>query len=270
MVGLEQVKEGWNAFTSSYDDEITPFSTTVAESTLNLIGPKTGAELLDIAAGGGALSIPAARDGARVTAIDFSTSMVELLNRKAAQAGLQNLTAYEMDGTALEFEDEKFDLTCSQWGIMLFPDRKPALREMCRVTKKGGKGVMVVFGPPPQVPLFSLGLQALHMAVPTFTPPANSPLFSLQDPSRLKAEMEEAGFSGVSVSSQVNNMAVASGESLWHTLERSAPAAAGLLRQFSDAQKADALARLGELLRDRYGEAPYQLPTMTHVGIGTR
>ena len=270
MAGLEQVKEGWDAFASSYDEGITPFSTKVAESALDLLGLTAGADLLDIASGGGALSIPAAKQGARVTAIDFSTRMVELLNRKAEQAGLENLTAYEMDGTALEFEDEKFDLACSQWGIMLFPDRKPSLREMCRVTKKGGKGVMVVFGPPPQVPLFSLGFQALHMAVPTFTPPANSPLFSLQDPSRLKAEMEEAGFSRVSVTSQAHNMAVASSQSLWNILERSAPAAAGLLQQFSAEQKANAVARLGDLLRERYGETPYQLPMMTHVGIGKK
>lgn len=270
MAGLEQLKEGWDAFASSYDEGITPFSTKVAESALNLVGLTAGAELLDIASGGGALSIPAARRGANVTAIDFSTAMVELLNAKAAQAGLQDLTAYEMDGTALEFEDEKFDLACSQWGIMLFPDRKPALREMRRVTKKGGRGMMVVFGPPQQVPMFSLGFQALHLAVPAFTPPANSPLFSLQDPSRLKSELEEAGFSDVRIASQVHHMTVASAESLWNTLEHSAPAAAGLLQQFSDAQKAAAVAKLGDLLRDRFGEAPYQLPATTHVGIGTK
>lgn len=84
---------------------------------------------------------------------------------------------------------------------MLFPDRKAAVREACQVTKKGGKDVMVVSGPPQQVPLFSLGFQALRMAVPAFTPPTNSPLLSLQDPLRLKAEMEEAEFSAVSVTS---------------------------------------------------------------------
>jgi ubiquinone/menaquinone biosynthesis C-methylase UbiE len=242
----------------------------VADSALELVGLTAGAELLDIASGGGALSIPAARQGANVTAIDFLTAMVELLNRKAAQAGLTNLTAHEMDGTALEFENEKFDIACSQWGIMLFPYRKPALREMCRVTKNGGRGMMVVFGPPQQVPMFSLGFQALRLAVPAFTPPANSPLFSLQDPSRLRSEMEEAGFSAVRVTSQVHNMAVGSSQSLWNILERSAPASAGLLQQFSDAQKVAGVAKLGELLRDRFGDAPYQLPITTHVGIGTK
>lgn len=42
--------------------------------------------------------------------------MVELLNRKAAQVRLTNLTAHMMEGTALEFEDDTFDLACSQWG----------------------------------------------------------------------------------------------------------------------------------------------------------
>jgi ubiquinone/menaquinone biosynthesis C-methylase UbiE len=205
-----------------------------------------------------------------VTAIDFSSAMVDLLNRKAAQVSLSNLTAHEMDGTALEFEDEKFDIACSQWGIMLFPDRKAALSEMRRVTKRGGRGVMVVFGPPQEVPLFSLGFKALNLAVPSFTPPANSPLFSLQDPAQLRTEMSEAGFSDVRVESQTHNMTVASGESLWNMLERSAPASSGLLQKFSAEQKADARAKLTDLLRDRYGEAPYEIPTMFHVGIGSR
>jgi hypothetical protein len=65
-------------------------------------------------------------------------------------------------------------------------------------------------------------------------------------------------------------MAVASSQSIWNIWERSAPASAGLLQQFSADQKAAAVAKLGDLLQDRFGEAPYQLPITTHVGIGTK
>lgn len=76
MVGLEQSKEGWDAFATPYDDGITPFSTKVAETALNLVGLAAGAGPLDIAAGGGALTIPAAKQGARVTAPPWSNCSI--------------------------------------------------------------------------------------------------------------------------------------------------------------------------------------------------
>jgi ubiquinone/menaquinone biosynthesis C-methylase UbiE len=140
-----------------------------------------------------------------------------------------------------------FDVACSQWGIMLFPDRRKGLLEMARVTKPGGKGVMVVFGPPQRVQFFSLFFQALRMAVPSFTPPQNSPLFSLQDPDVLKREMEEGGFREVQVETLEHHMEVMSGDHLWTTLQSSAPPIAGLLRQFTDEQQAAARATLRDL-----------------------
>jgi ubiquinone/menaquinone biosynthesis C-methylase UbiE len=43
-----------------------------------------------------------------------------------------------VDGHDLELEDDTFDITASQFGIMLFPDRPRALAELARVTKPGG------------------------------------------------------------------------------------------------------------------------------------
>jgi ubiquinone/menaquinone biosynthesis C-methylase UbiE len=39
------------------------------------------------------------------------------------------LEARVMDGTALELDDATFDVACSQFGIMLFPDRHKGLLE---------------------------------------------------------------------------------------------------------------------------------------------
>jgi len=56
---------------------------------------------LDVAAGTGALSIPAARLGAQVMATDISPAMVKRLNARAREEGLPNLDARVMDGLAL-------------------------------------------------------------------------------------------------------------------------------------------------------------------------
>lgn len=270
MVNLEQMREGWDRFASGYDEGITPFSTRVAEDALRIAGVTAGLKLLDIAAGGGALSIPAARMGAEVLAADFSPAMVELLQQKAQEHGLSNLEARVMDGNALELDDGAFDVACSQWGIMLFPDRRQALREMARVTRPGGKGMMVVFGPPQRVQMFSLFFQALATAIPTFTPPQNSPLFCLQDPQDLRKEMEAAGFRDVRVETQEHHFEFQPGDHLWNTMEFSAPATAGLLQQFTSEQQAAARRALDELLRAQYGDGPARLPTVTHVGVGVK
>jgi cyclopropane fatty-acyl-phospholipid synthase-like methyltransferase len=61
MANLEQMREAWDRYAVGYDEAITPLSMRVAEDALRIAGVEPGTRLLDIAAGGGALSIPAAR-----------------------------------------------------------------------------------------------------------------------------------------------------------------------------------------------------------------
>ncbi len=270
MANLEQMHEAWDRYAGAYDQTITPFSMKVAEEALRIAGVGAEVRLLDIAAGGGALSIPAARLGADVLATDFSTAMVELIKLKAQQQELPNLQARIMDGTALDLEDDTFDITCSQFGVMLFPDRRKGLSEMARVTRPGGKGVMVVFGPPQRVQFVSLFFQALRTAVPNFTPPQNSPLFSLQNPDDLRREMEEAGFRDVRVETVDQSMEVQSADHLWTTMQSSAPAIVGLLSQFTEEQQTAARRALSDLLRTQFGGGPAKLVVATHVGVGIK
>ena len=53
-----------------------------------------------------------------------------------------------MDCHALELPDDRFDVTGSQFGVMLVPDQPRALREMVRVTKPGGRVLVIAYGPP--------------------------------------------------------------------------------------------------------------------------
>ncbi len=270
MTTLEQMREAWDRYAGAYDEAITPFTMMVAEDALRIAGVGPGARLLDIAAGGGALSIPAARLGAEVLATDFSPAMVERIKRRAQQEGISNLEARVMDGTALELEDNTFDVACSQFGIMLFPDRRKGLSELARVTKPGGKGVMVVFGPPQRVQFFSLIVQALRTAVPSFTPPQSSPLFSLQNPNDLRREMEEAGFRDLRVETLTHTLETQSADHLWTTAQSSAPAIARLFSQFTDEQHRAARKALAELLHAQFGDGPAKLGVEIHVGLGVK
>src|SRR5690606_25428027 len=128
----------------------------------------------------------------------------------------------------LELEDDAFDISGSQLGIMLFPDRPRALAELARVTRPGGRAMMVVFGPPPNVEAFAFFFRALRTAIPGFTPPPQSPLFSLQDPDALRSEMTAAGLKDVRVDTVDHDLEVQSATQLWDMLTSGAPPAGAL------------------------------------------
>ena len=73
-----------------------------------------------------------------------------------------------MDAHALELDDDSFDLTGSQFGVMLVPDQPIALREMVRVTKPGGRVLLIAYGPPAEFETFQFFIAALQAVVPDF------------------------------------------------------------------------------------------------------
>jgi SAM-dependent methyltransferase len=113
----EQTRNSWNNIAANYDTFVTPKNIGLAEEALRLAGLRPGMRFLDVAAGSGALSIPAARLGAQVLSVDFAPVMVERLNARACDEGLSGLEACVMDGHALDLEDDTFDISGSQNGV---------------------------------------------------------------------------------------------------------------------------------------------------------
>jgi len=271
MANLEQMQQAWEEYAEAYDKAITPISTRVGEEAVRAAGVGPGMRLLDIAAGGGALSIPAARGGADVIAVDYSRAMVGLLQRKARDMGISNLEVRFMDGTALELETATFDVACSALGIMLFPDRAKGLREMARVVKPGGKGVMVVFAAPQRVLFISLFFQAMAQAIPGFAPPQNSPLFCLQDMEQLRREMTDAGFSDVQVQQFETDLEVESADHWWNMLVSGAPAIAGLLRGLPEERQRAIRSALQQIVAARSdGRTPVKLPLAFNIAVAAK
>ena len=128
-----------------------------------------------------------------------------------------------MDGHNLELEDNTFDISGSQLGIMLFPDRPVCIGELARVTKPGGHALMVVFGSPQNVEAFAFFFGALRAAVSGFTPPQDSPLFSLHDPEQLRREMAAAGLKEIRLETANHGMEIHSATQLWDMLTSAAP-----------------------------------------------
>jgi SAM-dependent methyltransferase len=99
------------------------------------IGP--GMRVLDVAAGTGNASIPAAERGASVTASDLTPELLEAGRRRAEAGGLE-LDWVEADAEHLPFEDESFDVVMSSIGAMFAPHHPAVADELDRVCRRGG------------------------------------------------------------------------------------------------------------------------------------
>jgi ubiquinone/menaquinone biosynthesis C-methylase UbiE len=122
---------------------------------------------LDLGCGDGTTALPLARTGAEVIGIDIARNLVEAGNKRAAEAGLNQLKFQEGDACHLEgVADHSFDMTISVFGAMFAPKPFDVAKEMVRVTKPGGSIVMGNWIP--NDPTFVSQLLKISSA---FTPP---------------------------------------------------------------------------------------------------
>ena len=274
MFPQEQTHSAWDAIASGYDRYVTPSNLSLAEEALRLVSVREGMRVLDVAAGTGALSLPAARLGAQVTATDISPAMIERLKARARQAGLNNLEAYVMDGQALDLEDGSFDIAASQYGVMLMPDLPKALGEMRRVTRPGGQVMVIAFGPLPQVEFLKYFLGAMQDVIPGFTglPMDPPPLpFQVADPEKLRREMAKAGLKDIRVVSASQEVRFQSGEEWWNCVTHSHPIGAHMVSDLTEEQATAVRQKLDDLLTARaVDNQAAVLTNRDHIAIGTR
>jgi SAM-dependent methyltransferase len=96
-----------------------------------------GVSVLDVAAGTGNAALPAARNGAHVTASDLTPELLEAGNARAQAEGLE-LDWVTADAEQLPFDGESFDIVLSSIGVMFAPHHQQAADELIRVCRPGG------------------------------------------------------------------------------------------------------------------------------------
>ena len=100
-----------------------------------------GTRLLDIACGAGQLTIPAARKGIQVTAIDLAANLVEQARARALAEHLQ-ARIDQGDAESLPYPDASFDVALSLIGSMFAPRPELVASEMIRVCRPAGRVIM--------------------------------------------------------------------------------------------------------------------------------
>jgi SAM-dependent methyltransferase len=102
--------------------------------------------VLDVAAGSGNISLPAATTGATVISTDLTPELLQRSQTRAAQLGL-TLEWQEANAHALPFPDGEFDIVMSAIGVMFAPDQRCAAGEMIRVCRTGGTFAVISWTP---------------------------------------------------------------------------------------------------------------------------
>jgi SAM-dependent methyltransferase len=133
------------------------------------IGP--GMRVLDIAAGTGNASLPAAARGADVTASDLVPELLEAGRARAQAVGLE-LDWVEADAEDLPFEDGSFDVVMSAIGAMFAPYHQVAADELVRVSRPGGTIALLSWTPEGMLGAL---FRAMGPFMPTPPPGAQSP-----------------------------------------------------------------------------------------------
>ena len=109
-------------------------------------GIGAGARVLDVAAGTGNASVPAAQRGAHVTASDLTPALLKAGANRPDAHGL-DIEWVEADAEHLPFEDASYDVAMSAIGVMFAPHHQSSADELVRVCKPGGTLALLSWTP---------------------------------------------------------------------------------------------------------------------------
>jgi ubiquinone/menaquinone biosynthesis C-methylase UbiE len=127
-------------YPSIVSDVVAPLGPVLVEAT----GITAGDRVLDVGAGNGSASFPAAQAGAEVVASDLTP---ELLEDGRSRDSDPRITWAQDDAEALPYDDASFDAVISSIGVMFAPHHQAAADELVRVCRPGGRIGLVSWTP---------------------------------------------------------------------------------------------------------------------------
>ena len=138
----ESIKKIYHNYSGVYDFIFKSFFHPRQKRALSEVTFKPSDKILDVGVGTG-LTLPLYPSYCDVTGIDLSSSMLAQAQKKVEKLGLTNVVLREMDASSLDFPDDTFDYVVATHIISVVPEPLSVIKEMKRVTKPGGKFVIV-------------------------------------------------------------------------------------------------------------------------------
>lgn len=166
-----------------------------AEDLAGRVAARGVTSLLEVACGTGVVTRELARrlaSSVDIVATDLNQAMID----QATRVGTTRPVRWQpADAMSLPFEDGSFDAVVCQFGVMFFPDRRTAYREVARVLRPGGAFLFNVWDSLAENPL----TETAHNAVGTCFPDDPPQFFArtphgYHDQAVIQSDLEAAGF----------------------------------------------------------------------------
>lgn len=125
--------------------------------------------MLDVATGTGDFALESIRqlNPAKIIGVDISAGMLEIAREKIAKKELEGQFEVQLgDSEGLQFEDGQFDAVTAAFGVRNFENLEKGLADICRVTRPGGRAVILEFSRPRVFPVKQLYNFYFHKITP--------------------------------------------------------------------------------------------------------
>jgi SAM-dependent methyltransferase len=277
MNARDENLEAWRSVAGGWERRRELIWTTtrpVAERLVDLLEPRPGQVILELAAGPGDTgfsALPRLLPGGRLVTTDVAPEMLDAARRRAAELGLEDVSFAVEDAAALTFDDDAFDGILCRWGLMLIPDMDAAAAEMRRVARPGGRVALAVWASPDANEwMTASGRAALELGLTEPSDPEAPGPFRLSGEGALEGVLSGAGLS-VQAIEDVPLMWHASSVDEWWEISADMSRLLALLRaQLTDDQLAD-VRQAAERRLARYldPDGTLAVPSLARVAVAT-
>jgi SAM-dependent methyltransferase len=230
--------------------------------------------VLELACGPGGLGLAAAplvATGGEVVLSDVAPEMTAVAVRRAAAAGVVNVSARVLDLDEIREPDASYDVVLCREGLMFATDPAAGLREIRRVLRPGGRVALAVWGPRARNPWLGLVLDAVSAQTGRPAPPPGVPgPFSLDDADRLRSLLDGAGLADARVDELAVPLQAGSFDEWWQRTSVLAGPLATILGSLPDHARRELRHRLRETIAPYRGGDGLEFPGVTLVAAARR
>lgn len=270
--------DAWHAVAGGWERRralIWDATSAVSHRMVDLLEPRPGEELLEVAAGTGDTGLLAAGrvlPGGRLLSTDAVPDMVDAARRRARELGRENVEFAVTDAVELALDDASFDGALCRFGVMLVPDCAAATRELTRVLRPGGRVAVAVWAESDRNPwMTAAGRAALRLGLAERPDPEAPGPFRLAAPGRLRALLTAAGLEVVVEEEVGVTWRASSPEESWEVMLDTSRTLAVLVESLSPVDLARVRAGVAERLRGFVdGAGAVAVPGVARVALGVR
>jgi SAM-dependent methyltransferase len=194
----EQAGPRWVQRQEQLDAQINPLGL----AAMQRVDVKPGEHVLDVGCGCGQSALELAeRVGPQgsVVGIDISQPMLARARERQNELQMKNLTFLHADAQTHRFEQERFDLIFSRFGVMFFTDPTAAFTNLCTALRPDGRLCFICWQALEKNEWIRIPLMAAaqHMQLPPPPAPGTPGPLSLADPERVRGLLTASGFKDI-------------------------------------------------------------------------